>query len=47
MAAMWQVFGLPLSVLIASVAALLAGLTLLALPARVAPRESLAGSTGG
>lgn len=45
-AAVWQLFGLPLGLLIPSVAALLAGLTLLALPARVTPRESPASTAG-
>lgn len=43
-AAVWQVFGLPLGLLVPSVAALLAGLTLLALPSRVAPRTFEAAS---
>jgi MFS family permease len=43
-AAVWETFGLSIGLVLPSISVLLAGLILLALPKRVAPRESLAGS---
>lgn len=46
-AAVWETYGLSFGLLLPSISALLAGLTLLALPRQAAPRDSLAGSTAG